>query len=821
MAAVSPASSAPASAKSSSNSQQQENHTLPPNNGATSRSDTPSSKTNTNTNRLSRNSHDMLLPGQSVYFDKAVFSSASFNADVLLTAVRVSGTLPGLKNELQGFLTTLKRDLIELINKDYADFVNLSANLVGMDKGIDSIRNTLTGVREDISHVRTEVEKAMSALSGKLTERAAIREKKALLQTFLNIIDSVHKIEGLLHLNTTAGPKQTETKSDGNESVERHGSLSIADVSQIQDDSTQTTERVAGEFNQLQFYVSQCREVPIVQALSPRIDTITRTLLAGLEASFRTALEDDNLDLMVSVLRPYAIVEKAGQAEDLFRAISAKNFVKRTVTSANLSKHGLEWLYNEVVMYTDMDCKTLLTAAEQVGPNIFQFLVNSLWPTLVEAMTEVTPEVFAAGIPDQFYLNYTCTKKFINRFSEKIGSPQSVALLKNSTSYIDFMKSWSLPIYYQLRFQEIAGMLEESLQRSHDALFSELVANANDHRSKASGTHPSAVLDTTKALCEAVNLTWSDGVFLPALSHRFWKLQFQLMSRFTVWLSDTISDITAPPSDASAQHLEPNADPLGAAEPQSPLTKAQVSILLLNDVECIAELAKLEWQNTIFNRLSESVGQLPPDFVPDGLSKSVERLKNKSPLLIEGVKTILTEMMVAKLNPVWRITATYRMTNKPMPTVASPYAPGIFAPLNDLNLNDEAISPELSQSITAEVLNTVAASYSEIVTEVLNTVNKTEASLLRLKKRGRKHTGAQVDVVTDESKIRRQLYIDALDYKDKIWPRNALVMKVLLWTAYRHSHPGEAAAYRHSHPGGATAYRHSHPGGAGGIGIRP
>jgi hypothetical protein len=42
------------------------------------------------------------------------------------------------------------QDLVELINRDYADFVNLSANLVGLDRAIASIRDPLTKVREEI-----------------------------------------------------------------------------------------------------------------------------------------------------------------------------------------------------------------------------------------------------------------------------------------------------------------------------------------------------------------------------------------------------------------------------------------------------------------------------------------------------------------------------------------------------------------------------------------------------------------------------------------------------------------------------------------------
>ena len=45
-----------------------------------------------------------------------------------------------IRGELQLHLRELKHQLIELINRDYADFINLSTNLVGVDKTLEQIR---------------------------------------------------------------------------------------------------------------------------------------------------------------------------------------------------------------------------------------------------------------------------------------------------------------------------------------------------------------------------------------------------------------------------------------------------------------------------------------------------------------------------------------------------------------------------------------------------------------------------------------------------------------------------------------------------------
>ena len=40
--------------------------------------------------------------------------------------------------------------MIELINRDYADFVNLSSNLVGLDKAIANLQEPLSVIHSEI-----------------------------------------------------------------------------------------------------------------------------------------------------------------------------------------------------------------------------------------------------------------------------------------------------------------------------------------------------------------------------------------------------------------------------------------------------------------------------------------------------------------------------------------------------------------------------------------------------------------------------------------------------------------------------------------------
>jgi hypothetical protein len=59
-------------------------------------------------------------------------------------------SLERLKDDLNVFLKVLELSMSELINKDYPDFVNLSTNLVDLDKAIQDLKIPLETIKKDV-----------------------------------------------------------------------------------------------------------------------------------------------------------------------------------------------------------------------------------------------------------------------------------------------------------------------------------------------------------------------------------------------------------------------------------------------------------------------------------------------------------------------------------------------------------------------------------------------------------------------------------------------------------------------------------------------
>ena len=58
------------------------------------------------------------------------FEDKNFQVDEFISKCRKKVSIECLRQDLDSYYRTLKSAMVELINKDYADFVNLSSNLV-------------------------------------------------------------------------------------------------------------------------------------------------------------------------------------------------------------------------------------------------------------------------------------------------------------------------------------------------------------------------------------------------------------------------------------------------------------------------------------------------------------------------------------------------------------------------------------------------------------------------------------------------------------------------------------------------------------------
>ncbi|XP_025706605.1 conserved oligomeric Golgi complex subunit 2 isoform X2 [Callorhinus ursinus] len=682
-------------------------------------------------------------------FDKDEFMKEDFDVDHFVSDCRKRVQLEELRGDLELYYKLLKTAMVELINKDYADFVNLSTNLVGMDKALNQLSVPLGQLREEVLSLRSSVSEGIRAVDERMCKQEDIRKKKMCVLRLIQVIRSVEKIEKILNSQSS---KETSA-------LEASSPLWTGQI----------LERIATEFNQLQFHAVQSKGMPLLDKVRPRIAGITAMLQQSLEGLLLEGLQTSNVDIIRHCLRTYATIDKTRDAEALVGQVLVKPYMDEVIVEHIVESHpnGLQSMYDKLLEFVPHHCRLLRevtggTISSEKGNTVpgYDFLVNSVWPEIVRGLEEKLPSLFNPGNPDAFHEKYTISMDFVRAFERQCGSQASVRRLRAHPAYHSFNNKWNLPVYFQIRFREIAGSLEAALTDVlEDAPAGSSFCLLASHRTWGS-----------------LQRCWSDEMFSPVLVHRLWRLTLQVLARYSVFVGELL---LRPISNESAKDIKKplvtgskdpsvtqgNGEDQGSAPSE---TKPVVSISSTQLVYVVADLDKLQEQ------LPELLETIKPKLEMIGFKNfsSVSALEDSQtslaacvPALSNRIIQDLSESCFSYLKSALEVPRLYRRTNKEVPTTASSYVDSALKPFYQLQSgHKDKLKPAIIQQWLEGALSESTHKYYETVSDVLSSVRKMEESLKRLKQ-ARKSSpanpvGPSGGGMSDDDKIRLQLALD-------------------------------------------------------------
>lgn len=674
-------------------------------------------------------------------FDKDEFMKEDFDVDHFVSDCRKRVQLEELRDDLELYYKLLKTAMVELINKDYADFVNLSTNLVGMDRALNQLSVPLGQLREEVLSLRSSVNEGIVAVDERMSKQEDIRKKKTSVLRLIQVIRSVEKIEKILNSQSSKDVSSQEASSP----------LLTGQV----------LERIATEFNQLQFHAVQSKGMPLLDKVRPRIAGITAMLQQSLEGLLLEGLQTSNVDIIRHCLRTYATIDKTRDAEALVGQVLVKPYVNEVIVEQFVESHpsGLQLMYNKLLEFVPHHCRLLRevtggAVSSEKGTIVpgYDFLVNSVWPEIVGGLEEKLPSLFNPGDPDAFHQKYTVSMDFVRRFERQCGSQASVKRLRAHPAYHSFSNKWNLPVYFQIRFREVAGSLEASL---------------TDVLEDAPAGSPYCLLASHRTWI-SLSKCWSDEMFLPLLAHRLWRLTLQILARFSVFVSELS---VRPISNESAKETK---KPLaGSKDPSDdhgshPSEAGTVSISSTQLVYVVSDLGRLqEWLPDLLETVRlklELVGFKNFSSLSAALEDSQRALSAHVPALSSRIVQDLSESCFSYLKSALEVPRLYRRTNKEVPSTASSYVDSALKPLYQLQSgHGDKVQPAVMQRWLQEALSDSTHKYFETVSDVLSSVRKMEESLKRLKQARRSPATNPVSSsggMSDDDKIRLQLALD-------------------------------------------------------------
>ena len=494
--------------------------------------------------------------------------------------------------------------------------VQLTKELSNSEDALRGLSDQITGYHEATRATTTAVAQRLSAFRSKLEERAALEARLEGLRLLRRLAEALNAVEGLL-----AAPPPTDAALDcyatGGEGGEGGDGMPRPLLALLAE--AETLCRAAESFGQLRLLARRAAEggterggterggaeggggteraeAALVRRSGPRIER-ARTLLVGrLQDCLGVSLEAECAAPVRDCLR--AAVE-TGCVDELYGWLRQEWVRPRLLPQLQQAALGVRETALPAIVAACLAFAHSEAFAPLLQPELattkpaLHVLTQSLWVEVASFLTSSTPQFFGAGIPDAFHQAHTLLSELQARhpaptpmamahiavLSPPLSEPQAQLegllssaaqrrYLRAHPATADLRRRFNLPIYFQLRVQEVGRMLDAALLPRGTPLAAAAAtppettpppAAATGGRALVLPPPPPPSLSTAAALAlvEAVRLCFSPAVLLKPLSARFLRLALQTVARFSDWL------LSLPPPTAAAEPA-PTATPTAA-----------------------------------------------------------------------------------------------------------------------------------------------------------------------------------------------------------------------------------------------------------------
>lgn len=519
-------------------------------------------------------------------------------------------------------------------------------------------------------------------------------------------------------------------------------------------------------------------------------------------------LDGNVVQLMIGhCMRGLALLGRGKEVENIFARVAIMPLIRSKISIGRLDEggprgecSGLKSLLEDIVVTVASTFGSVLELAEvmfDIGTKVeVDLITDGVWVPIATALMAdagIKMAIFSPGIASILQSNYTALDKFLSELASRLLRDQdmdssrkrNISIEESPTEKLyftpkvsaksiylaqeriyshvktaEFSKKWNLPIYYQLRFGDCCTRLNKAIaETTTDGWTAEVYtgdATIGNTLKHDVGFELSFFLE----LYDILLGLWRSDVILRPLSNRFLRGAVQLIGRSVAFINDGMVGQLKFGDDKDPQNR--NGSPGGPLTSSIPYSWGNSA----PDVAAVAwELAILEtslshdYVSTICNALDS--GDTPNPELRNLVSEVFKEASGKiNPLVDRAWNVIIVRLLIDKcsgvLGAVKGVVATYRMTNRPPPTQASPYVKTILRPLKEFS--DEVsvrIPDHIGNKWKVAVLTDITDRYSVAVEELITTVRRTEVALQNRRTR-RVASGG----VSDGDKVKLQLFLD-------------------------------------------------------------
>ncbi|KAI8933431.1 hypothetical protein NX059_010045 [Plenodomus lindquistii] len=257
---------------------------------------------------------------------RPAFLSPHFSApEYLSTLSNRHQTLEDLRAELRARSQLLNKELLDLVNSNYHDFLDLGNSLHGGEEKVEEVRVGLLGFRKEVAALRDLVGEREAEVAALVEERRAARSRIEVGRRLVGFEERLRELEGELVVETAGreasvvGEEVEDSDEDEDEDEDEEDDEGAYGVSIAKLRRTVMQYRVILEMQK------SLDEHPFVLAQVTRIAKVRSTLLMDLSTALQQAKSAgaSGTSRVVKVMKIYADMDESAEAVKVLKSSKA------------------------------------------------------------------------------------------------------------------------------------------------------------------------------------------------------------------------------------------------------------------------------------------------------------------------------------------------------------------------------------------------------------------------------------------------------------------------------------------------------------------
>lgn len=239
------------------------------------------------------------------------FLAPDFDAQTYLSSLRNRHqTLEDLRSDLRQRSQLLNRELLDLVNGNYEEFLSLGGDLKGGEEKVEGVRVGLLGFQREIEAIRKAVQDRAKETAELLSEKKGLRKEIVLGRSLLEVHERLEELEEKLGIKIKEGEEDDdeEDEDDEDEDEDIPGGSSY-------DSAVRRLRKQSEQYLMIVFQSSKIGlSHPFLVSLQPRVEEVRKTLILDISASLRQARSSNDRNAVLGFSQVFGILDAQNDA---------------------------------------------------------------------------------------------------------------------------------------------------------------------------------------------------------------------------------------------------------------------------------------------------------------------------------------------------------------------------------------------------------------------------------------------------------------------------------------------------------------------------